>query len=59
MAIISALKQREAAASKKMSETYKSSSTTKSDAADTSIEMQPQTTLEDSTGYELQDDSMS
>ena len=58
MAIISALKQREAAASKKMSETYKSS--TKSDAAaDTSIEMQPQTTLEDSTGYELQDDSMS
>jgi len=57
MAIISALKQREAA-SKKMSETYKSSST-KSDAADTSIEMQPQTTLEDSTGYELQDDSMS
>ena len=57
MAIISALKQREAA-SKKMSETYKSSST-KSDAADTSIEMQPQTTLEDSTGYELQDESMS
>ena len=57
MAIISALKQREAA-SKKMSETYKSSST-KSDAVDTSIEMQPQTTLEDSTGYELQDDSMS